>query len=96
MMAKRSFDLMLLDVKMPGMPGLEVLKSVRADHPYVGVVILSALADIGIADEALRSGACAYLTKPCVTDDLATALAEAYQQRDQRRHPAQAVRGSAT
>jgi DNA-binding NtrC family response regulator len=56
--------LILLDVAMPGMDGIEVLKRARAIHPTAIFVMLTGLTDIAIAKEALDGGACAYITKP--------------------------------
>jgi DNA-binding response OmpR family regulator len=56
--------LILLDVAMPGMDGIEVLKRARALDPNVIVVMLTGLSDIAVAKEALDNGACAYITKP--------------------------------
>jgi DNA-binding response OmpR family regulator len=56
--------LILLDVAMPGMDGIEVLKRVRAFDPKVIVVMLTGLCDIEVAKEALDNGARAYITKP--------------------------------
>ena len=56
--------LILLDVAMPGMSGIEVLKEARALDPTAIVVMLTGLCDIAIAKEALDCGARAYITKP--------------------------------
>lgn len=56
--------LILLDVAMPGLSGIDVLKAARAIDPAVIIVMLTGLCDISIAKEALDSGARAYITKP--------------------------------
>jgi len=56
-------DVVLLDIKMPGMQGLEVLKRLRAELPDVKVAMLSAIDEPEVAAEALRVGAVAYLGK---------------------------------
>ena len=56
--------LILLDVAMPRIGGIEVLKAARAIDPKVIVVMLTGLTDLKIAKEALDNGACAYITKP--------------------------------
>jgi two-component system NtrC family response regulator len=58
-----SFDLVLLDVQMPGMGGLEALRIMRERHPDVGVIMLSVLKDIAVAVEAMHTGALDYVTK---------------------------------
>lgn len=56
--------LILLDVAMPGMGGIEVLKAARLIDPTAIVVMLTGLCDIAVAKEALDCGARAYVTKP--------------------------------
>ena len=60
-----SFDLVLTDLKMPGVDGLEVLRQAGEIAPQTVVVILTAYASLGSAIEALREGAHDYLVKPC-------------------------------
>ena len=56
--------LILLDITMPGMGGIEVLKAARLLDPTVIVVMLTGQNDISVAKEALDNGARAYITKP--------------------------------
>ena len=81
-MGSRQFDLMLLDVRMPGMSGLEVLRQSRDDHPAMCVVMLSALMDVKVIAEAVALGADDYITKPCDQDDLAIRLRKAHEHRE--------------
>ena len=69
-LSSQRFSLVMLDVKMPGMSGLEVLAKLRRSHPSTAVAMLSAIADTDIAAEALRLGADDYLTKPWSSEDL--------------------------
>ena len=63
-------DFVVLDLKMPGMDGMEVLRRVRKHHPRVAVVMLTGHGSEKDRDEALRLGACAYLQKPVQIDEL--------------------------
>ncbi len=61
--ATPDLDLVLLDIRMPGMPWEEALRSLRADRPEVPVVILSALVDRSLITTAMRSGARGFIPK---------------------------------
>jgi DNA-binding NtrC family response regulator len=65
------FDVIVTDVVMPGVSGLEVLERSRALNPAAAVVIITGHATVEMAIEALRRGAWDYLQKPFVLDDLA-------------------------
>jgi two-component system NtrC family response regulator len=64
------FDLILLDYKMPGMDGLEVLKEVKRINHEIDVVIITAYGTIETAVEAIKVGAIDYITKPIELDEL--------------------------
>ncbi|MBI4774257.1 MAG: response regulator [Deltaproteobacteria bacterium] len=67
-------DVMVLDLRMPGIDGIEVLRKVRKDHPDVAVVILSGHGTEKDQKEAMRLGASAYLKKPVDVDQLVGTL----------------------
>jgi len=68
------FDVVLLDISMPGRSGLEILKEIKAEHPHLPVLILSMHAEEQYAVRALRAGASGYLTKTSAPDELIGAI----------------------
>lgn len=64
------FSLMISDVRMPGMSGLETLRLARKEHPVLPVLLVTAYADVKEAVGAMRDGALNYLTKPIDLDEL--------------------------
>jgi len=64
------FDILLVDIKMEGMSGLDVLKQVRENDPEVSVVMITAYGSISTAIEAMKNGAYDYLLKPFEPDEL--------------------------
>jgi DNA-binding NtrC family response regulator len=77
----QEFDLMLVDVKMPGMSGMEVLSHAAANHPDTGVIMITAVGDNRIAVEAKKKGAYDYVTKPFDLDDLELRVSRALERR---------------
>ena len=66
----QSVSLMISDVRMPGMTGLETLRLARKEHPVLPVLLVTAYADVKEAVGAMRDGALNYLTKPIDLDEL--------------------------
>lgn len=77
-LALHPIDVIVLDVKMPGMDGLQVLREVKARHPLVEVVLLTGHASVESGMEGLELGAFDYLIKPVKLDDLMERILEAY------------------
>jgi len=65
---KRDFDLIITDLKMPGMSGIEVLKSVRTLQPHTPVMLITGYASVDTAVEAMKNGAADYISKPFTPD----------------------------
>jgi CheY-like chemotaxis protein len=76
--AQEEPEVMVLDLKMPGLPGLEVLRRIKADHPRVEVIILTGHGSEADRRTALELGAFAYLQKPVEIEVLGQTLKEAY------------------
>ena len=79
---KGSYDAALLDLRMPGLTGIEVLAQIRQMSPETQVVILTGHATVDTAVQALRHGAFDYLTKPCKWAELEVILARVAERRD--------------
>jgi response regulator RpfG family c-di-GMP phosphodiesterase len=63
-MKKRSFSLVISDVMMPGMSGMEFLRQVKKEDPETAFIMITGLMDINTAIDSLRIGACDFITKP--------------------------------
>jgi DNA-binding NtrC family response regulator len=74
-----TFDVVLVDVKMPGMGGLELLNEIQRRWPQLAVVLLTGHGSSQLAEEGLRLGASAYLMKPIELGALLEILRDAVQ-----------------
>lgn len=70
-------DVVVLDVKMPGMDGIETLKAIKRDYPLAEVIMLTGHATVESAIDGMKMGAFDYLMKPCDIDQLLTKINEA-------------------
>lgn len=77
MLGERPFDLVLLDLKMPGMSGLETLRAARRLDPQLVVIIFTAYATIDTAVEAIKMGAFNYVSKPFKAAELVAVVNKA-------------------
>jgi two-component system NtrC family response regulator len=70
-------DLLLTDIKMPGMDGMDLLRRVRQSSPETQVIVITAFGTIEMAVEAMKAGAFEYVTKPFNRDELALVVRKA-------------------
>jgi two-component system response regulator HydG len=80
-LAKEAFDLVLLDLKMPGLSGMEVLDEIRQAYPEIVVVVITGYATVESAVEAMKRGAYDFLPKPFTPETLRTIVDRALDRR---------------
>jgi DNA-binding NtrC family response regulator len=78
---QKKIDVVVLDVKMPGMDGLETLRKIKAHNGLIEVIMLSGHASLDAAIEGMESGAFDYLMKPVDFDELFFKLQDAYKKK---------------
>ena len=81
----RGFDLVLLDIKLADMDGVEVLRRIRRNNPEISVVMITGYPTIATAVRCTKLGALDYLTKPFSLDDLDAALGRVHNQKATKR-----------
>lgn len=74
-------DVVVLDVKMPGMDGIQALKKIKKLHPLIEVVMLTGHASVEVAIQGMELGAFDYLMKPVDIDDLLYKVQDAYKKK---------------
>ena len=78
-----SIEVVILDVKMPGMDGIETLKEIKNRYPLAEVIMLTGHATVESAIDGMKLGAFDYLMKPCDMDQLIEKVTEAAQKKRQ-------------
>lgn len=86
------FDLALVDLRMPGMDGQELLEILKREHRFLEVVILTGHGSVDSAVECTRLGAFGYLPKPYEMDKLLETLRSAYEERMKKKFKADQAR----
>ncbi len=80
-LAQNRVDVVVLDVKMPGMDGIQALKEIKKLHPLIEVVMLTGHASVEVAIQGMELGAFDYLMKPVDIDDLLYKVQDAYKKK---------------
>lgn len=76
MVEKKEYSILILDVRLPGKSGIQVLQEVKASKPHIKSIIITAFPSEGLADEAMRLGAVDYLIKPVLCENLERLILE--------------------
>jgi DNA-binding NtrC family response regulator len=75
------FDIAVIDVKMPGIDGLETLRQIKQINPLIEVIMLTGHASVESGIEGMRLGAFDYLMKPCDINELVQKIEDAFQRK---------------
>jgi DNA-binding NtrC family response regulator len=86
-------DIVVLDVRMKGMDGIQTLRAIKSAHPLIEVVMLTGHASLEIAREGMKLGAFDYLMKPIDLDELLYKLEDAYQKKTIQQHKIKNIEG---
>ena len=70
----KDFDLLVADLKLPDIDGMEVIKKVKKGRPDTGVIVITGYSTVSSAVEAMKLGACDYLSKPFTEDEIKSAV----------------------
>ncbi len=81
---ENSIDVVILDVKMPGIDGIDTLRRIKAERPEIEVIMLTGCTSLEIAMESMRSGAFDCLMKPCSVENLCARVVEAREKKRKR------------
>jgi DNA-binding NtrC family response regulator len=76
LIGKQDFDILIVDVILPGKSGIQVLKEVKEVKPYIESIVITAYPSVELAVEAMKLGAVDYLVKPVAPDDLKKLIRE--------------------
>jgi DNA-binding NtrC family response regulator len=78
---QQTADIVVLDVRMQGIDGIQTLRAVKSTHPLIEVIMLTGHASLEIAREGMQLGAFDYLMKPVDLDELLYKLEDAYKKK---------------
>ncbi|MGA2401010.1 MAG: response regulator [Syntrophobacteraceae bacterium] len=79
--SNNQYDVILLDVKMPEMNGIEALGKIKRENPQIEVIILTGHASVDAAAEIMKLGGYDYLLKPCALDELVGKIESAWERK---------------
>ena len=92
-LSRNPIDVVVLDVKMPGMDGIETLREIKKRMPLTEVIMLTGHANLDVAIEGMEIGAFDYLMKPINIDDLLYKVQDAYKKKALHEQKIQSMQG---
>ena len=78
---QKSFDVAIVDIKMPGMDGIETLRRIKKIDPLLEIILLTGHDSVEAGIEGMKSGAYDYIIKPCNVNDLMVKVDDAFRRR---------------
>lgn len=90
-LAQEPVDVVVLDVRMPGIGGMETLRRIKREHPLVEVIMLTGHASVEVAIQGMEVGAFDYLMKPMDIDELLYKVQDAYKKKQLRERRARSA-----
>lgn len=87
-----NFDVVILDVAMPGLSGIDTLREIKKIKPLTAVIMLTGQATVAIAIEGMKLGADDFLQKPCKTEDLLYKIDKAKERKSEHEERIQAAK----
>ena len=79
---RKDFDLLVADLKLPDIDGMEVIKEVKRGRPDTGIIVITGYSTVSSAVEAMKLGACDYLRKPFTEDEIKSAVKDALKEKE--------------
>ena len=77
LLEEKSYDLIITDIILPGISGIELLVKYRKKNPSQKVIVITAFASLASAVEAIKAGACDFIVKPLMHDEMKRAVGNA-------------------
>ena len=81
LLEREPFDVVILDIRMPGMDGIETLKEIKHKRPLMEVILLTGHASVESGMQGIQNGAFDYVMKPAEIDDLLEKVRQAYERK---------------
>ncbi len=85
LLEEKSYDLIITDIILPGISGIELLVKYRKKNPSQKVIVITAFASLASAVEAIKAGACDFIVKPLMHDEMKRAVRNALDKQAEKR-----------